>query len=334
LDRRGHRQSRLAPDRRRASIAQVDRDRNSLPPWLQGVQEELGRSAFSSLAELQAHVDRRVAAYNAAPQAALGGLSPNRMAELLYGDWQATGALRVNEALTLAELEPAPLLHNARMLLTALQDAGPAQATAAGNLNRRFVRAMVDAMRWREEFAADLREANRQINEEDLLDLHMVRVLLELIHLIRKRQGSFRITRAGRAALEPSQAGPLYARVFRTLFRGLNLDYLYRGWPNPAMQQTVAYTLYRLASAAEDWRATAALANHVLLPEVLEEERDQPQANEATSGWGLWGRVLRPLEWLGVIEERRVQGSEPFAYHIEVRKTALYDRVLSFRFRG
>ncbi len=309
---------------------------NGLPPpqWARAILDGVGTGTFGSLAEAQAHVDAKVAEYNATPQAALGGLSPNRMTELLYGDWQTTGALRVSEALTLAELEPAMVLHNARTLLGALRNLGPVRATQAGNLNRQFVSAMLRAMRWPERLVKELQAVTRVINEEDVLPVHVLRVLLELARLMRKRQGAFRLTTRGKEILAPPQAGQLYALLFRTTFRELNLDYLYRGWPNPAIQQTVGYTLYRLAGAAVEWRDTQSLAADVLLPEVRETAREPPYAAAATAGWQLWGRVLRPLGWFGLLEERRVKAAERFNHRIEVRKTPLFDRVLSFRFRS
>lgn len=71
-------------------------------PDIQDLLAEIERGGpYASIDDVNRLLTERTSAYNARPQAELGGLSPDQMAALLYGDWKSTGALRLNEDLPL-----------------------------------------------------------------------------------------------------------------------------------------------------------------------------------------------------------------------------------------
>jgi hypothetical protein len=98
-------------------MGQNGKNRPPRPAGVQEIFDELARHEFADLAEAQAFLDRRMAQYNAAPQAELGALSPDQMARLLYGDWEGGGALRLASGVTLEELAGVEILVNARRFL-------------------------------------------------------------------------------------------------------------------------------------------------------------------------------------------------------------------------
>ena len=60
------------------------------PPELQAIIDEIGRGPpFASVEEVNRVLADRMREYNASPQSALGGLSPDEMGQLLYGDWMS-----------------------------------------------------------------------------------------------------------------------------------------------------------------------------------------------------------------------------------------------------
>lgn len=286
---------------------------------------------FESLEEAQAFLDRAAAAYNQQPQDELGGLSPDQMHDLLQGDWFTTGPLRLNPEIEPDHVGHTDLLVNARIFLTAVQEAGGIKATATGNLPRAFVALMMERQRFPAGYVDDIRRYNKTINEDDVFLLHVLRVILEVAKLTRRFRGKFVLRPAGRELLGESRAGKLYMRLFRTVFREFNLAYVDGGGPeSPRLQHTVAFSLYRLSTAARVWRDPHELATEVVLPAVYDEMVDPHWDDAAPIGISV--RLLQPLVWFGLLERRDLPSPNSFDRPYEVRKTDLFDRFIRFRF--
>lgn len=299
-----------------------------LPPGIEAIQGELASREWESLEEAQAYLERKTREYNEAPQEELGGLSPAEAHALLVGDWESEGPLRLADDLALDELASAPLLVNARTVLAAGAEGKGIKATTAGNLSRKFVGEMLERTRWPDVTPEEIREYNKVVNEQDFWHLHILRVLLGLAGLLRRQKGFFRTTHRGRGLQQEHAAGALMAHLFRIFFRKLNLAYLSRYQDeDPDLQHTVAFTLYRLPLTAEEWRDAEDLVPLVLLP-VAHMPRPTPFGDPA--GTELHVRVLRPLEWFGLLERRDLPGEIPILPRHEYRKTPLFDRFVRF----
>ncbi len=291
--------------------------------------DRLGRE-LGSLDELQIALDTVTEDYNRTPQAELGGLAPLQVHQLLSADWETpAGALTLDATLGIGELAGARELANARIFLAALRDAGGARATSAGNLNRKFVAEMVEAMVWPPRFRDDLYEYKKVVNEEDAFPLHVLRLLLELARLVRRRKGVFGATRRGVELLADERAGDLSATLFRVQFREMNLAYLDRFAPEaPGLQHTIPFALYRFALVGEKWAKAERLVPKLMLPSVRREMT--PSEHSDLAALVLSSRLLWPLERFGLAETREVRGKRPNFPDREYRKTPLYDRFLRF----
>jgi hypothetical protein len=300
------------------------------PPGVDEIIQEVGEQEFSDFAEVQAYLDRRMAEYNETPQAELGGLSPRQVFDLLHGDWDGRGAVRLEPGLTLGELDGAEILVNARRMLAAADEAGGFKATQAGNLNRRAVQDLAERLRWEPRLAEVLRTHASGLNETDLFPLHVLRVVLGLAGLLLKRKGSFRVTKRGRALSRDGKAGELYALLFRTFFRTFNLAYVDRmAGEHRAIQDTLAFSLYGLSGLADDWTRIGTLAHQIVLPDVAAELPVDHLGIDRLE-WMVELRVLRPLVRFGLLELREVPGKDKYVPDREVRRTALYRRFLRF----
>lgn len=293
------------------------------------VRETLAAGNFASVAEAQRAVDAVTDRYNRTPQRDLLGLSPLRVRCLLSADWKSPGsALRLEEGLTLADLQNARTVRNARRFLRTLRENDGTRATAAGNLNRALVAEMVERLAWRPGFREELRRFHRVVNERDAFPLHVLRVLLQEAGLMARRKGRFRVTRRAELLLERGRAGALLAQLFRAHFLNLNLAYLDGAPEAPAFQDCVAVALHRFGAAGERWRRPRELVPELLLPVV----RDQiPEAD----GWDraaliLRSRLLDPLEGFGLAEVREQPGEHRHLPLRRYRKTPLFDRLLQF----
>lgn len=294
------------------------------------VEEALAGGEFASLDEARRAVDDAVGRHNSTPRAELLGLSPDQVHRLLEAEWGEPGsAVRLDPTVELEALEHARTLVSARRFLRALQDDGGTRATRAGNLNRAFVAEMVEELSWRPGFREELRRWNKVVDEGDARPLHILRVLLEEAGLAALRKGTFRATGKARDLLAEERAGALFALLFRTHFRVLNLAYLDRAAPAPGFQDCAAVALYRFGALDPAWRTPAELVGQLLLPAV----RDQIPIR---AGWDpaaliLQTRLLDPLEGFGLAELRESPGPTPHLPTRRFRRTPLFGRFLGFR---
>jgi hypothetical protein len=293
------------------------------------LQEVLARNPYATLEELNAALQERASTINLRPQRDLGGLSPEQMQRLLSADWETRGgAIRLHAALTLEELAPSHTLHNTRVFLRYLEEHGAIKATAADNLPRAAVAALVERMRWPAGYVDELHAINKVLNEQDVFSLHVLRVTLELAGLIKRRKASFSLTRRGAQLLADERAGELFALLFRTTFRRFNLAYLDAIAPVPEFQSTLPFSLFRLAQVAEQWKRPEELSGEVVLPFVRARLPATPSFDEAALMLEL--RLLEPLEGFGVLEKRAVPTRGRIRPIFAYRKTRLYDRFLRF----
>ncbi len=87
----------------------------------------------------------------------------------------------------MAAVQNVPFFHNTRQMLLALQEQGGTSATATGNLNRVFVKHMFERLVMSPLLRRTTIEVNKVINEPDLRELHLSRIVSELSGLITKR---------------------------------------------------------------------------------------------------------------------------------------------------
>jgi hypothetical protein len=293
------------------------------------LREELARNPGASLEDLNAALQKHSETMNRRPQQEMGGLSPTQVRQLLSDGWEGrAGAVRLNSALTLKDLETSRTLYNARVFLRYLEEQGQAKATSAGNLSRAAVAALLERMQWPAGFVEEVHKYSKVLNEMEVFPIHVLRLVLDLGGLIKRRTGKFSLTRRGATMLADEQAGELFALLFRTTFRKLNLGYLDGLPPVPDFQNTVAYPLYRLGQVMGNWKLPEEVVDRVVLPflrsQLPPEEYMDPLALMLVT------RLLRPLESFGLVEQNEVPDKRRLLPSHAYRKTPLYDRFLRF----
>lgn len=302
-----------------------------LPPELQAALEQLARDPrYRSRADLQRAMDARMRAYNSTPQADLCDLSPEQVHQLLYGDWATTGALRLAGDLSLDEVGGSALFADARTILAYVRDAGPIKETTAKNLPRAAVAHLLPLLRTasgddgrRSDFEPPPR------NEGDLYWLPNLRQVLLFAGLLARRKG-LRISARGRALVADERAGELFALLFHTLFRELDLRALHGIDGHPGLQHTVALSFFKLRSEAREWAAEEALAESCWLPSAKDTDFDRFGTGHDLRFYTFTFRVLEPLVQFGLLERRIVTGARQWVNRREYRVTPLFDRFLRF----
>lgn len=212
------------------------------PPELRAIIDAIERDGpYESVEEVNRILAVRMREYNSRPQRDLGGLSPDEMGQLFYGDWTSEGALRLTQSLSLDELAGAAILSDARTILEYVRDAGPVKETSAKNLPPAVVAALLPRLRIPAERRVTLAvDVPAPVNEGDVFWLPVMRQTLLFASLLARRKG-LRITARGRALLDDARAGELHALLFHTLFRKVNLMVLDRSGGHRQLQSTIVF---------------------------------------------------------------------------------------------
>ncbi len=293
--------------------------------------ELMGRSAPPDVEEVQAVLGRASARYNQRPQEELGGLSPEQMQRLLAADWSDPGAaLFLDRSLSMAEVSGARMLRNAWGFLDALVEEGGTKATGAGNLNRAVVARMMESLESPHERRDTRLASYRQVvNEEDVGYLNLLRVVLEVGGLIKRRKGLWTVTREGERLRDRERAGVLFAHLFETVFRKMNLRGMDALDAGEGFQYQIPFALHRFRDVGQVWATPGDLADSLLLPPVRQEI--PPVGHVDYAAILVERRFLEPLEGLGLAERQEVPGHSRAFLRYRYRTTALYGRFLRLK---
>jgi hypothetical protein len=141
--------------------------------------------------------------------------------------------LAVNTSAT--DIAASPVASNTLTLLHLAEQAVGLKLTATGNLSRAIVAEMCDSFKWPDYDKTEAFVLHRVINEPDFLPLHFVRLLCGAAGLLRRSQGSVRLTQVGRRVLTGDGQSGLQALLFHIAFWQTNLAYFDRiplqSWP-------------------------------------------------------------------------------------------------------
>ncbi len=270
--------------------------------------------------------------HNRRPLPELGGLSPDQ-AFLLHscGWWADPFPIRLEQNLSFEQVGQTPFFHNVRAFLQAAEEWEGAPTTTTGNLTRAFVGHMLDLLRLRPGRLEMIREVCKVINEPDVWQLHIVRVICQIGGLVRKYKKRFVITRKARGLLHEDRAGALYGHLFDTMFRRFNLAYLTRVDEVPGIQETIPYELYRIAQLPlGQAQEIEDLVSVVLVPAVHEEIAEYASLVD-TPEWLLKNFLLRPLEGFGLVEIVAGKHKPPSVDLMNrVRRLPLFDAFFRF----
>ena len=239
------------------------------------------------------------------------------------------GPIRLAADLTGDELQHSAAAANALVLLRSASAGAGLKLTATGNLSRGVVAEMVDSFTWPGFDKAEAFRFHKVINEPDFLPLFFLRHVAEAAGLLRKFRGHLKVTSRGRELSAGPHLGVLQAVLFHVAFWHLDLGYLDRGLHGRWPQGDAGIVLWSLSIAASDWQSPERLTRLCTIPVngVLQTAWD-------TASLAMEAKVLRPLLWFGLLEQRHeeIEGSRFGKRHF-YRKAGLFDRFLAFDVR-
>ncbi|MEO5337224.1 MAG: hypothetical protein H7841_10065 [Magnetospirillum sp. WYHS-4] len=250
-------------------------------------------------------------------------LTHEQIMTLVECDWLGAGPIRLNSNLTLAELSDAPVLPNARLLLKCMDEDGGVKLTSTGNFGQKFVARMAEEFTWPGYDREMLWRVNKVLNQADFPPLDFLHAIFDLARLGRKSKGMLVLTKKGRSLLPEEAAGRLFVALFVATFKRYNLAYLDRRVVKDHFQAQIGLTLYLMSKVAEEPRTADELAGVIISP--LENGTSSIRPG-AVFQW----RVLRYLEWFGLMEKAPSAANDDWASPYLYRKMPLYDRFLLF----
>lgn len=253
-------------------------------------------------------------------------LTQDQASALVHDDLDGAGPCRLNEELSLSDLAATHVAPNARILIAELDGKG-AKLTAKGNLNRKLVESLVDRFQWPDYPAERIWDVSKVINAEDYPPALYLHAVLKLGGLARTEKGFLKLTKKGQALLADASAGKLQAVLLRTTFTRYNPAFLDLYDMREIFSWQISLILYLIGQFNDDWRPADALMRSVTIPCKEEGETRTPD----TPWRAFEARVLRYLCWFGLIEQKPAVANDDWRQPTIYRKTALYDRMLSFR---
>ena len=231
----------------------------------------------------------------------------------------------LDEALESIDLEGSRLCQFGIVILGGLSIQRAAGLTKSGAFNRKFVVWAVDAFDWPGYTADELYRLNKVLNEDDVLPLAFLHDLLRAGRMIRHVKGNAVITKAGKALCD--DPGKLQAALFETFFTRFDFS----EYERVVIEFEDADTFHFLGvihNRLNDWVAFPEFAGWCLPIVSIHPKRDLIERDAIHF---LYSRLIRPLLWLGLVEQEKALNVAPFA-SLRFRKTPLFDKFLKFDF--
>jgi hypothetical protein len=222
--------------------------------------------------ELESAMTLKADKHNSTPDYELGGLSPTQVYNLIYSKWDDEKCpIKFNKNLTIDDLKHSTFFYNTRLFLNQLlEHENKDIATVRGNLNRRFVSLMFEKMQLDDDYRKTTKKYNKVLNEADVFELHIIKIICELAGIIRRRKKKILVIKKHQKLLSEENAGKLYYLLFETYFRKFNLEYSDRLPEVDGLQQTISFTLYMIGKHCRSYRTPWQLLSKIFLPAVME----------------------------------------------------------------
>ncbi len=232
--------------------------------------------------------------------------------------------LLLNDTLGAEAFAGSRLTINGMKLLSVARDQNGIKLTKSGAFNRKCVEWAAEEFHWPGYTPADLYPVCKVLNEPDVLPLWVMRRLMMTGGLMRKYKDTARLSRAGKDII--ANHGALQAVLFETYLT--RFDFAGIDWfADFAYDLDYRHVLKVVDDHLHRWTplpdfSTWCLPNNADAQRGLGPDRDLI--------FFVSSRVVRPLDWLGLIEEKQTGSRYPILDEVQIRKTTLVDKFLRF----
>jgi hypothetical protein len=229
----------------------------------------------------------------------------------------------LNDTLSEVELAESPMTINGMKLLKVAGDTDGIDLTKSGFFNRKSVVWAAEEFQWPGYEPSEVYRMNKVLNEQDFPPLNVMHDLMMLGQLVRHRKGNAPLTAAGKAML--GHFGKLQVLLFETYFTRYDIG------SNNRFPSTIKHDDYRhffgvVANRLGDWTTLSDFAHWCLPVPLIPSTRGRPEFEACLH---MRANLVRPLNWLGLIEEADASHKTPLEQQ-RIRKTAQFDKFLHF----
>ncbi len=285
---------------------------------------------FNSLEELQVEANNFMQQRNQQPHDDFQGLSSEQVHRMLHFPFDTPEFYNFPEKL---RTEPeAPILTLIQWIANATDEKG-LKATAKGNLPQKLCKeAFVDYRKYLPE--NDFHHRMKINREDDFVDLHATRIILELAGLLRKMKGRFFLTKKYQQLVGKKGLAGLYPVVFKICCRKFNWAYRDGYDDIPFIQQSFLFSMYLLKLHGDDWKPFLIYEDYFLqaFPMVINEIEPTPHSSAEDDIRACYSlRALqRFLHFMGLASVEIIPGDKPFPAKYRIKKRPLLDEVIRF----
>ena len=211
---------------------------------------------------------------------------------------------------------------NGMKLLEYVRDNDGIPLTKSGAFYRKCVEWAAVEFEW-PGFTTDyLYRLNKVLNEPDVLPLYVMHELFDAAKLLRRYKGKAKLTKSGMAAI--GNHGALQTVLFEAYFTKVVFEE-YERYPLPFEHPDYQHFFGVVNNRTHDWVSMAEFSGWCLPIDAMPSSRFGPMHDASMF---LYLRLIRPLKWLGLIEEKRLDGRLSSPDKTLVRKTKLFDQFL------
>ncbi len=214
---------------------------------------------------------------------------------------------------------------NAMKLLRYAEENKGIQLTKSRALFRKCVTWAAQEFMWPGYEPEELYRVNKVLNQQDFPPVEIMHHLLVAAKLMRHFKGKAVLTKSGRQISGNYNA--LQIALFETWFTLFDFAYYERfNMPAIAGDNDYGHFFGVITNRASDWVSLTDLAQWCIPVDMINQYHISP-LDEAC--WHLSSRLIRPLNWLGLLEVNRGDRLSPFSEQ-RIRKADLFDEFLKF----
>lgn len=262
------------------------------------------------------------------------GLSPNQMHELLQNPFNCPSIFKllfnaqgVNAEAITQLLDTAPVIRMAKVLVAAMEGKG-IRMTGKGNLPLKHVQAMIQA--GGENIVFPLARFGKPRSEEQVLAVHLTRLLLELAGFTKKQKGYLLLKKTAETRLAKKGWLAFYQDLFAAAMSQLNWAWLDNGEGMNDVQYVAPFCFWLLSEKGGQWQPVQQYLADMLraFPQLPLAGHPGPYSSpEEQAKSALEHRMLTLYRILGLIERNPEQTLFQREKEQMMRRTTLFEKL-------